>query len=341
MVSDGAQALIKLAVTGLSCVSVADLFHGLRALAQPLGSAIGRSISQLQKQQAKLQLQVEKTTDESQRQAHQLSLDTLDQQQQGLAQAQQTYQRALHTITQAVHPFQIDTLDCQRFSTLSHQLTAPVQVLSALALTYGTDKAKAAIDTFRCQIPAFARGIHVWWQWVTLALAAQTDNLEIQNWVLTSLLPWVEWQQQADKTRHPHLKHCYQQAAQQAYTCVLNHALTPQIHDVQYQQWVTWCQWMVAKYQRTSSAVEGRNGYLSRLHHAGRGFSGQTLKVLTIIHNFDLKRADGTTAAQRLFDHDFPNLFDWVVEHMGDLPMPRKSSQAHQPYPLSSMLFPA
>lgn len=110
MVSDGAQALIKLAVTGLSCVSVADLFHGLRALAQPLGSAIGRSISQLQKQQAKLQLQVDKTTDESQRQALQKSLDTLDQQQQGLAQAQQTYQRALHTITQAVHPFQIDKL---------------------------------------------------------------------------------------------------------------------------------------------------------------------------------------------------------------------------------------
>jgi hypothetical protein len=45
---------------------------------------------------------------------------------------------------------------------------------------------------------------------------------------------------------------------------------------------------MVAKYQRTSSAVEGRNGYLSRLHHARRGFSKQSLQVLTIIHNFDL-----------------------------------------------------
>jgi len=38
------------------------------------------------------------------------------------------------------------------------------------------------------------------------------------------------------------------------------------------------------------SAVEGRNGYLSRLHHSHRGFTEQTLKVLTVIHNFDLKR---------------------------------------------------
>lgn len=341
MVSDGAKALIKLALTGLSCVSVADLFHALRALAQPLGSALGRQIGHLQKHQIKLQQQVDKTTDESQRQALQQALDSLDQQQQVLAQAQQTYHTALHTITQAVHPFQINTLDCQRLSTLSAQLTAPLQALTTLALTVNSDPAIAAIDTFRQQIPTFAQGIHAWWQWVTPALAAQTDNPEIQNWVLTSLLPWVYWQQQADKTRHPELTQRYQQAAQQAHTVVLNHPLTAQMDDTQRQHWVGWGQWMVAKYQRTSSAVEGRNGYLSRLHHAGRGLSAQTLQVLTIIHNFDLKRADGTTAAQRLFNHSFPDLFESVVTSMGDLPRPRKSSKAHQPKSLSTMLFPA
>ena len=30
----------------------------------------------------------------------------------------------------------------------------------------------------------------------------------------------------------------------------------------QGQQWIMWTQWMCAKYQRISSAVEGRNGYL-------------------------------------------------------------------------------
>ena len=81
---------------------------------------------------------------------------------------------------------------------------------------------------------------------------------------------------------------------------------------------------MANNYQRTSSAVEGRNGYLTRLHHSSRGFSQQTLKGLTIIHNFRLKRPDGTTAAQRLYDYEFPDLFEWVVNHLGDLP-PRSS----------------
>jgi hypothetical protein len=84
---------------------------------------------------------------------------------------------------------------------------------------------------------------------------------------------------------------------------------------------------MCDKFQRTSSAVEGRNGYLSRLYHANRGFNEQTLKVLTVIHNFDLKRQDGSTAAQRLFAKPFPVLFDWVVLNMGELPSPRKSKK--------------
>jgi Family of unknown function (DUF6399) len=74
--------------------------------------------------------------------------------------------------------------------------------------------------------------------------------------------------------------------------------------------------------------VEGRNGYgyLSQRHHANRGFSAESLKVLTIIHNFDLRRADGTTAAQRLFGHSFPNLFEWVLNNVDDLPLPMRSS---------------
>ena len=55
--------------------------------------------------------------------------------------------------------------------------------------------------------------------------------------------------------------------------------------------------------------------------------------MLTIIHNFHLKRPDGTTAAQRLFGYEFPDLFEWVVEHMGDLLRARRSLKAHSPNP--------
>jgi hypothetical protein len=98
---------------------------------------------------------------------------------------------------------------------------------------------------------------------------------------------------------------------------------------------------MANNYQRTSSALEGRNGYLTRLHHAGRGFSPQTLKVLSIIHHVHLKRPDGTTAAQWLFGCEFPDLFEWVVEHMGVLPLARRSLKAHSRNPFHLADFPA
>jgi hypothetical protein len=36
-------------------------------------------------------------------------------------------------------------------------------------------------------------------------------------------------------------------------------------------------------------------------------------------------RKDGTTAAQRLFDKQFPDLFEWVALNMGDLPRARRT----------------
>ena len=77
--------------------------------------------------------------------------------------------------------------------------------------------------------------------------------------------------------------------------------------------------------------MEGRNGYLSQAYASRRGLSTNRLKVSTVIHNFSLKRTDGTTAAERLFGRKFPDLFEYLVEHIGELPQPRKSRKSSQP----------
>jgi hypothetical protein len=341
MVSDGAPALIKLALSGLDCASVADLFHALRALAAPIGSAIGRQISHLNKKVQTLQQQYAKATKETKRQELQQSMEVIEAQQQILDEAKTIYHQALHGITLTIHPFNLLTLEWPMFSALSTRLSAPLQQLSRLADRYGGNKASKAIDTFEQQIPSMAQGIHAWWQWVTEVLVMKTDDLAVQQWVSTVLLPWTYWQQQADKTRHPDLKQQYQKAADRAYEQLAADALTQHMGGQQGQQWMEWAQWMCAKYQRTSSAVEGRNGYLSRLHHAGRGLGEQHLRVLTTIHNFDLKKADGTTAAQRLFDHRFPNLFESIVDSIDELPLARRSSKAQPANPFPLCLFSA
>ncbi len=334
LVSDGARALVKLAVSGLGCISVADLFHALRALSRPFGPVLGRQGAALKKQQDKLQKQLDKHRDQTVPTALQSSMESLAAAQQQLQQEEQTYRDAIEHISQIIHPFTLDSQQWQSQRTLLTHLAPPLQCLWDLAQTYNTQKAQRAIDTFEKQIGSFAQGIDAWRKWVTLALEAQTQDVALRSWVLSFLLPWIYWTQQADKTRQPVLKQAYQQAASIAFDRLFEQPVTLSLDDKQRQHWVCWGREFCAKYQRTSSAVEGRNGYLSKLHHARRGFSEQSLQVLTIIHNFDLKRPDRTTAAQRLFGHDFPDPFEWMLEQIGDLPMPRRSAKPHSLSPL-------
>ena len=142
MVSDGAQALIKLALSGIGCGSVTDLFHALRGLGRPIGSAIGRQMSQLKRQQDKLQERYDNTTEPAKLKAIQEAMTLLSQQWQEVKEAHQQYHDALHAITQAIHPFEISTRQWQMFSQLSANLRYPLEQLSSLAQRYGGDKAQ-------------------------------------------------------------------------------------------------------------------------------------------------------------------------------------------------------
>ncbi len=341
LVSDGARALVKLAVSGLGCANVADLFHALRALGKPLGRSLGQQAATLQKQQDKLRQQLKKCCEVADQQVFQSLIADNAAAQHKVQQAEQTYRNAIEQMSLTIHPFRLDSPQWQTQRDLLTQLASPLQRLWELAPTYGAQKAQKAIDSFEAQIDSFAQGIEAWQQWVTLALDHQTQDPALRTWVLSYLLPWVYWTQQADKTRQPSLKRRYQDTASNAFDRLFEQALTVALSDQQRLQWVRWSQDFCTKYQRTSSAVEGRNGYLAKLHHARRGFSEESLNVLTILHNFDLKRHDGTTAAQRLFGHDFPDPFEWMLTHIGELPMPRRSAKSQQPKSLHADGFPA
>ncbi len=72
-------------------------------------------------------------------------------------------------------------------------------------------------------------------------------------------------------------------------------------------------------FQRSSSCVEGRNGYLSLWQHSWHHISERKLAALTTVHNYFTKRPDGTTPAERFFDQKPEDLFSWLLEHV-DLP---------------------
>lgn len=83
---------------------------------------------------------------------------------------------------------------------------------------------------------------------------------------------------------------------------------------------------MAETFQRSSSCVEGRNGMLSLNYHRFHRLKPRSLQVLTIVHNFDVRRSDGTTAAERFFEAKHENLFDSLVANVH---IPSRPQQQH------------
>jgi hypothetical protein len=106
------------------------------------------------------------------------------------------------------------------------------------------------------------------------------------------------------------------------------HPLTAQLTPEVLAGWKAWAVEHAKTFQRASSAVEGRNGSLSQMHHNHRGLPKRRSKVWRALHNFDCRTSDGSTPASRFFRRDFPNLFETVLSHIDDLPRPRKRQPA-------------
>jgi hypothetical protein len=76
-------------------------------------------------------------------------------------------------------------------------------------------------------------------------------------------------------------------------------------------------------FQRSSSNVEGRNGYLSLRNHALRGLDSPRKRAcLTAVHNFLLTRPDGTTAAERFFGQKPRSMFAAILASVEIPPAP-------------------
>jgi Family of unknown function (DUF6399) len=80
---------------------------------------------------------------------------------------------------------------------------------------------------------------------------------------------------------------------------------------------------LAAIFQRSSSNVEGRNGYLSLRNHQLRGLDlPRKRECFTTMHNFFLTRPDGTTAAERFFGQKPRSMFAAILESVELPPAP-------------------
>jgi len=327
LVSDRAKALIQLAEKGFGCLSIPDFFHLVHELVKSYSLAIGRRLKQAQKALEKAEAVLEKAQRRSpEGDANALAISEVEALRQEVGRWEvvlSTYRHHLLSLSLAMHPFHIDESRVQNSKQVESHLQAEVTAIETLVQEHGLPARPEAMNKVNKQLPVLAALVDFWWQGVAADLEPMGLSPAWRQWACEFLLPLVYWEYHVAHTSCAR-RRARLQAALEALRIKFDlHAITQQLAPEVLKDWQGWATQQVKSFQRTSSAVEGRNGCLSQLHHNQRGLPKERYPVWTVVHNFDCRASDGTTPAARFFSRDFPDLFETVLAQVGELPRPR------------------
>jgi hypothetical protein len=335
-VSDRGKALVKLATSSFGCLAGADIFHAQYDISKWLGRSLhgkfGRASQQLKEAEAKLASLEEKKAAPAAIAQQKQDVEQCQEQLKGIEASRQAYHQAQRSVSAAVHAFSVEENTPQTSAQVETRLEEQAQRFEQIAQEQAVPDNKDATGKFRRQIKDVAGIVDAWWLWTKESLESGL-GAELRYWLLHILLPVIYWHHQLHKTQNPEMKKLYETAWRQARAVYALHAVTQTMSQHDLEHWLSWAEWASGNFHRASSAVEGRNGCLSQSYHNGRGLTSRRLAALTTIHNYDTRRRDGSTPAERLYGEQFPDLFDWLLGQMGALPLPRKArhSTAHNP----------
>jgi Family of unknown function (DUF6399)/IclR helix-turn-helix domain len=305
LVSDRAKALIQLAEQGLECLSMPDFFHCMHDLVKSYALPIGQRLRHAQQEfiqakEAMARRQGSPPGDQPDPKAKAL-VDARQVEVTQWEEAHHTYRDLLETVSLILHPFRIADSAPQTSAEVESQLQAMEEALAAFAQRHQLPARHNAMTKVRKQVPALAALVDVWWQGVNQDVEPFVLSPLWRQWVDACLLPMVYWDYQVARTRCRRRKAKMQAAWEAVRAAFDQHAIPQRLAPEVLADWKAWALQRTKAFQRTSSAVEGRNGYLSQMHHNHRGLPRRRYKVWTILPNFDCRAVDGTSLSAPLY----------------------------------------
>ena len=332
LVSDRATALLQLAEQGLECLSIPDVFHLVHAIVKSYSLAIGRQLRQarqaLQQAEDRLQRHQERGRQDPAAREATRQVAVTQREVRRWETIQGEYRQRLETLSLTLHPFALEDSAPQTSMQVESRVQAQVEAIEALAHRQQLPDRQATMKKVKKQLPDLAALVDFWWAGVRQDLEQAAVSRLWATWAQETLLPKVYWEHQVPRTRCAQRKAKMQQALEMISGTFATHALTRCLPPHALGDWYAWATRQVQAFQRASSAVEGRNGTLAQLHHNQRGLPKQRYKVWAVLHNVDCRAADGTTPAARFFRRPFPDLFETVLFHIHDIPLPRHRKHA-------------
>jgi hypothetical protein len=332
LVSDRAKARIKLAETGLECPSIPEVLHLLHALVKGYSLVIWRQLKTARQALSRAQEHVATCqalgASEVEIESARVAVGSGEAEGAHWEQVRDTYRGHLEAMSLSVHPWRLTDSTPQSSQEVEAQVAAEVAALQALLETNGFAVNKKGLDKVRKQLAGLAAVIDVWWQTVRQAGYSQITLTPMwATWVEAHVLPLMYWQQQVSRARGRQRKAKLVQVLEGVQAALEAHPLSAQLSPEVLAGWKAWATEHVQTFQRASSAVEGRNGSLSQMHHNHRGLPKRRYRVWSALHNFDCRASDGSTPASRFFRRAFPDLFESLLSQINELPLPRQRRQ--------------
>jgi hypothetical protein len=336
--SDRAKGLLRCAHEGLGVMHSPDLFHAQRDLLKPMLLPLQRPIQQAEKELEKARLHTASLDAEvTPQELVAMSLAEIGQIADAIGREQDTAQRLLQAgeqkeqMVQQVrglgddyHPFDRETGRPVTAQQVAERLGQHVERLEQVAQQAGlTERAKGALAKARAWLPTVV-AVVAWFWGLAQKQVEQLELSEEQECAVYEGLPAGHyWEMAASRARQgeegKRLKELAEGLQKEAWRAG---AALASLAEEQKQQVERVARQCAGLFSRSSSCVEGRNGRLS-LHHHGQGrLSEAKLKALSAVHNYVVKRSDGTTAAERFFGVQHSDAVDWLLQRLPDLPRP-------------------
>jgi hypothetical protein len=253
------------------------------------------------------------------------------------AQAQRAEAKALiGAFSDIDHPYELQQGQTQTPEQVEARLGTLFQRLEAIAeaadlserLCAHLAKAKRLTDSLVATLAFFFMLVNSRVQALDLAPA-------IEQAMRNDLIPALYLERVAKRSTHAEQRHRLKRLSAQRLAPLQEPSHPIQSLDSETRRYVEQVAGECADlFQRSSSCVEGRNGFLALYQHGHHRLSPRKQQVLTAMHNFAIRRPDGTTAAERFFAQPHPSLFEQVLGRMPWPPRParRRPRPAKQPY---------
>lgn len=308
-VADRARGIARYVRSLVGAHASADLFHGLH----DLGSAV---LALHRKRDAALRAARE-SAGAARREARALA--------RRLEARIDVVTARLREVSDTFHPFELATGRAVSVEALRARLEQAVaRVEDAAVASEVSAKVIARIEKAQRLIPSWCATL-AWWQaLVNEHVAARAPSAEMAALVREVLIPLRYLERVVGRAASAEARRAPAAVVASLRERLVASAVWSTLPSAERSEWESTAAWLAEQFVRASSGVEGRNGLLSLRYHHRRALPPELLKALTVVHNFVLRREDGTTAAERFFGARHDDLFDHLLEVMPPLPRPRR-----------------